>query len=140
MALPVRLSIPSIGVGLTATRAMDVPTDWHHVGWFNLGPRPGESGSAVIAGHLDSSTGPAVFWDLKKLRIGDDVSIITGSGTTQTFRVTRTAVYTTKTAPLTELFGTASGAHLNLITCAGSWDKAQGKYDERLAVYTEKVE
>ena len=82
--VPVRLKIPSIKVdaavehvGLTADGAMDVPKDYDNTAWYRLGPRPGEPGNAAIAGHVDSSkkNGRAVFWDLTKLKPGDEVFV-----------------------------------------------------------------
>src|SRR4051812_34701143 len=79
---PVRVKIPIIGVdaaveqvGKTPDGAMDVPHDYSETAWYNLGPRPGEPGNAVIDGHVDSTTGKAVFWDLRKLTRGDRIVV-----------------------------------------------------------------
>lgn len=84
-ATPVRLTIPVIGVnttlirlGLTASGAMQVPSDWSVAGWYTGSPRPGAIGPAVIVGHIDSRTGPAVFYRLAGLRRGDKVYVRTG--------------------------------------------------------------
>lgn len=126
-------------VGLTPDGAMDVPKKWEDVAWYNGGPPPGEEGNSVIAGHLDSKTGPAVFWDLNKLRPGDIVTIMTDRGTTVRFKVRETVVYDKDNAPLMQIFGPTDGAHLNLITCAGAWNNGQAEYDKRMVVYTDKV-
>src|SRR5579862_3543761 len=75
---PVQLIIPGIhvnapveAVGITPDGSMDVPSQWNDAAWFEPGYRPGEDGNAVIVGHLDSLTGPALFWDLGKLKLGD---------------------------------------------------------------------
>ena len=146
--LPVRLAIdtgrvrvdaPVEYVGLTPDGAMGTPDGWWNVAWYRLGPRPGEPGNAVLAGHLDSTAGPAVFWDLERLNPGDIVSVIDDRGQTIHFRVTRTQVYYTDDAPLNEIFGPAQGSHLNLITCDGSFDPAAGVYDRRLVVFTDRI-
>src|SRR5947209_11124825 len=86
VGLPVRLRIPAIEVdaeveqvGLTPDEAMDVPRDPHHVAWYNLGPRPGEWGNAVIDGHVDyHGIGPVVFWRLHELQAGDELIVVGG--------------------------------------------------------------
>jgi hypothetical protein len=148
VGLPLRLSIntgsvqvdaPVEYVGLTPERAMETPDGWWNVGWYELGPRPGEVGNAVLAGHLDSTTGPAVFWDLAKLQIGDKVSVTDEFGDTIRFVVRRMEVYGATDAPLNLIFGPTEGAHLNLITCQGTFQGSAG-YDSRLVVFTDRVE
>jgi sortase A len=141
--LPLALRIPAIGVdapieqvGLTAEGAMDTPKDWWNVGWYSPGVRPGETGNAVIAGHFDSDTGAAVFWKLGKLKPGDSMDVTDDRGETHTFVVDRLARFDDSNAPMQEIFGTASGTHLNLITCAGVWDAKAHRYGKRLVVFT----
>src|SRR5436309_9836621 len=100
---PVRLIIPAIAinapveeVGTQANADLATPTHdpWQDVGWYSLGPQPGERGSAVIDGHLDRPGGfPAVFWHLRDLRVGDEVLVKNSSGKTLRFRVTRVELY-----------------------------------------------
>lgn len=141
---PTRLRIPAIGVdasvesvGLTADGAMDVPKDYANVAWYNLGPKPGAAGNAVIDGHVDSKTGPAVFWDLRKLRPGDEVFVLGSDGIERRFVVTAMQVYKRDVAPLERIFGAAPGTHLNLITCDGVFDRTRKEYDSNLIVYTD---
>lgn len=145
-ANPVRLVIPSIGVnasvetvGILNNGDLATPTHnpWEGVGWFVSGPRPGESGSAVIDGHLDRPGGyPAVFWNLRNMQVGATVMVITANGKTLSFRVTRVTLYPPQAAPIQEIFGNASGTYLNLITCAGDWIPSQHQTTLRLVVYT----
>ncbi len=146
VGLPTRLKIPGIGVdtailslGLTANGAMDVPKSPTEVAWFNLGPRPGKSGSAVIAGHYDwTNNMPAVFANIHKLRIGDKIYIEDEKGVITAFVVSKTRVYG-KDEIVPEVFISNDGkARLNLITCTGSWNKAEKTYSNRLVVFTEK--
>lgn len=141
---PTRLRIPSIGVdasvesvGLTADGAMDVPKNYANVAWYNLGPKPGAPGNAVIDGHVDSKTGPAVFWDLRKLRPGDEIFVIGVDGVERRFVVTAMQVYKRDAAPLEQIFGAAPGTHLNLITCDGVFDRTRKEYDSNLIVYAD---
>lgn len=143
---PTRLKIPAINVdaavipvGLTSDGTMDVPSDPAEVAWFRLGPRPGEIGSAVIDGHYDwIQNAPAVFDDLHTLHKGDEVSVEDGNGVITTFVVREIRIYG-KDDDASEVFGSDDGtAHLNLITCAGVWNKAEKTYSERLIVFTDK--
>jgi LPXTG-site transpeptidase (sortase) family protein len=135
----IRVNAPVEYVGLTAERAMEAPKGWWNVGWYERGPKPGEQGNAVIAGHLDSESGPAVFWQLDKIRVGDEVRVVDVQGSTIRFRVREIQVYFNEDAPLTKIFGHTDGAHLNLITCDGFFDRNAGIYDRRLVVYTDRV-
>ncbi len=141
---PARLRIPAIkvdatveSVGLTSKGAMDVPKDPDNVAWYNLGPRPGEKGSAVLAGHFNWYDGKtAVFQHLKNLRKGDLVSVETDKGTILTFMVREIRIYHPgEYAP--EVFLKRDGIHLNLVTCGGAWDASQEIYIERLVVFTD---
>jgi sortase A len=147
VALPQRLVIPKLkvdafveSVGLTPKRDMDVPTKWQDVGWYKFGPRPGEVGNSVIAGHFDSETGPAVFWKLKQLQEGDEYSVMDADGKEHHFRVTDVQVYNADTAPIDLIFGPSDKPMLNLITCGGVWNTTTRRYEERLAVFGELID
>ena len=142
--LPVRLIIPKIKVdanvlhlGLTKEGNMDVPPDHVNVSWYKYGPHPGETGSAVIAGHLEGVKEFGVFINLGKLVAGDTISILDDKGVTTVFTVRETRLYSQNERP-TEVFNDANGAHLNLITCTGTWSNAQQRYSKRLVVFTDK--
>ena len=146
IGLPKRLKIPSIKVdapveyvGLTSDGAMDVPKDAVNVGWFNLGRRPGENGSAVIAGHFGTINNvPQVFNNLHKLRKDDKIYIEDDKGVNIIFVVREIQRYG-KDDDSSGIFGSSDGkAHLNLITCAGVWNKAEKTFSERLVVFTHK--
>ncbi len=144
---PVRLVIPNLAVdapveyvGLTSDGAMDTPERPADVAWYKLGPKPGETGSAVIAGHVDWKDGtPAVFANLEKLKPKDRLEIIDDQGKSHLFEVTGSRIYAADaTAP--EIFASAIGNHLNLITCSGVWNKAKQSYTTRLVIFTDLVE
>ncbi len=140
---PMRLEIPSINVnaaveyvGITPKGAMDVPINTVDVGLFKFGAYPGESGSAVIAGHYDSVTGaPGVFANLNKLKKGDNVYISYANGITLTFVVRESHTYVPGYAE--DVFNGKTGVHLNLITCDGMWDAGKKSYTKRLVVFTD---
>jgi sortase A len=142
-ALPVRLQIPSIKidaaieyVGLTGSGSMDVPQRLADVAWYKFGPRPGDLGNAVIAGHRGRPhLIPIVFDNLYKVRKGDLVNVRESDGRIISFVVRSTHIYgANESAP--EVFGDTSGSHLNLITCI--WNNAKRVFDKRLVVFTDR--
>jgi len=142
--VPTRIKIPKIQVdaifehvGLTLTGAMGVPSGPTNVAWFDLGQRPGEYGSAVIAGHFGWKNGiPAVFDHLDELEIGDKVYVIDDKSVTRVFAVTKIRSFDGE-ADATDIFiSTDKQAHLNLVTCKGVWNKSEKSYAERLVVFT----
>lgn len=143
---PVRIKIPIINVdgavenvGLTPGGAMDVPATPAGVAWYELGPRPGEIGSAVLAGHSGyKNNQPAVFDDLYKLKTGDEILSEDGNGVITIFVVRETKTYNPD-AYATEVFISNDGlAHLNLITCVGEWNKEKETHSKRLVVFADK--
>jgi len=145
--LDMRLAIPKINVnavvesvGLTHDGSMDAPKGPTNVALFNRGPRPGEKGSAVITGHYGQweDGKDSVFDDLHTLKKGDIIHVEHGDGTTVSFVVRELRTYA-EYDDATEVFGSSDGeAHLNLITCAGTWDKPTNTYSHRLVVFTDK--
>ncbi len=143
--LPVRLKIPSIGVnslvesvGITQDGTMGVPNNPSGVGWFDLGPRPGEMGNAVIAGHLNTEEdAEGVFTHLHTLKIGDRLYIEDSAGISHTFNVRESRTYDPGHAD--DVFALSDSAHLNLITCAGTWNEENNSYTKRLVVFADNI-
>ena len=134
-AAPTRLRIPAIGVDSTlgqldkkADGTMDVPSDFNQPGWYARGPAPGEKGPAVILGHLDSYTGPAVFWRLSVLHAGDVIEVDREDGSKVTFKVTRIASFSVDSFPTAEIYGPSAGPELRLITCDGTYSLTRRQY------------
>jgi len=145
-ARPVSLTIPLIGVktqlvklGLTADGALQVPSSTTVAGWYTGGPRPGAIGSAVIVGHVDSLTGPGVFYRLSELRPGNRIFVLRADGTTVAFRVTAVQAYQKDYFPTHEVYGPTPDAELRLITCGGDFDPATGHYLSNVVVYATEV-
>jgi sortase A len=145
---PVRIKIPSIQVnavirevGKTPSGAMGVPELPRDTAWYKLGPKPGENGSAVIAGHVDWWYGvTGVFKNLKKLKPGDRILVEDDQGTSYAFIVRKSHTYGLKD-DTTEVFRSSDRtAYLNLVTCAGVWDRVFKMYSKRLVVFAEKVD
>lgn len=146
--VPVKVTIPSIGVeteiesvAMDSKGRMDVPKNADNTAWFNPGYRPGQNGNAVLAGHFDKEDGsPAVFWDIKKLKKGDEIVVTDEKGDEKTFAVTGIEQYPYDAFPIKEVFGEASTSMLNLITCQGEWDEQSKNYSDRMVVYSQLVE
>lgn len=141
-ASPIAVEIPSIGVrsdlselGLDKTGAIEAPRDFDVAGWFSLGPQPGQPGPAVIAGHVDSWDGPAVFYRLHELAAGDEVIVHRADGTAVRFTVTDAQSYPKSAFPADSVYGPVPGPELRLITCGGAFDTSQRQYLENFVVY-----
>jgi sortase A len=145
--LPQVLQIPHINVqaavepvGLDQDRRMDVPKAYQNVAWFRFGPDPGEVGSAVIAGHLDSPQGAAVFAKLDELKPGDEIVVRDYLNLPKVFEVEKVELYSDQNFPISEVFEKADARRLNLITCAGTFDRAKQLYSDRLVVFSKLKE
>ena len=141
-ALPVRLQIPAIAVSTPLVRlgrlpdgSIEVPHDWNTAGWYDKGPRPGQPGPAVILGHVDSKTGPAVFFRLRALRPRDVVRVGLADGRILVFRVQRVERYPKDKFPTEAVYLPTLNRELRLITCGGEFDYAAGSYRDNIVVY-----
>lgn len=145
--LPIFLKIPKINVnatvipmGITKDGAMEAPDGPKDVGWFKLGSRPGDIGSAVIDGHYGywKSGAGSVFDDLNKLRKGDEIYVEDENGTTATFVVQKILIYD-PSDDTSSLFNSSDGlSHLNLITCEGTWNETLKTYSDRLVIFADR--
>jgi Sortase domain len=141
-APPAQLSIPAIGVqtpltrlGLGSDGTLQVPSDPSVAGWYALGPRPGEPGASVIAGHVDSWERPAVFYRLGELSPGSFVRIGLTNGTQVRFRVYAVREFAKAAFPSNLVYGPTQDAELRLITCGGPWDTQTGHYLDNVVVF-----
>jgi sortase (surface protein transpeptidase) len=140
------LSIPAIGVsgtllslGLKQTGGVQVPPNTAQAGWFNLGASPGQIGSAVILGHVDSHLGPGVFFRLRTLQPGDHVDVALADGVTTHFVVDSSATYLKSQFPSQQVYGSHNNSALQLVTCGGTFDTQTGHYLSNIVVYTSLV-
>jgi hypothetical protein len=139
---PVRLQIPRLGIDATLGRVglrfdgtIDVPLEWNQPAWYTGGPAPGTTGPAVIVGHLDSATGPAIFWWLATLRRGDPIAVTRDDGSVLAFRVTAVGDYPSAQFPTDAVYGATADSQLRLITCAGTWDRSAHQYTHNVVVF-----
>jgi sortase family protein len=144
--LPVALRIPAIGVrtglirlGLTRQGALQVPGSPSVAGWYTSSPRPGQIGSSVIAGHIDSYLGPGVFYRLRELHPGNRIYVRQADGRLAVFRVNRVHQYPKAHFPTAAVYGPAPDAELHLITCGGTFDYATHSYRSDVVVYSTQV-
>ena len=142
VAGPTSLAIPAIGVrtqlvrlGLTASGALQVPPTAAVAGWYTGSPRPGAIGAAVIAGHIDSASGPGVFFRLRLLRPGELVYVRRADGSLAVFRITAVHSYLKARFPTSAVYGPVPDAQLRLITCGGAFDQATGHYLSNIIVF-----
>ncbi|MEU0213248.1 class F sortase [Streptomyces canus] len=132
---PDRVRIPAIGVdaplmGLALTRggSLDVPPAGRKnlAGWYEAGTTPGETGTAIVAGHVDNAEGPAVFYDLGALRKDSAIEVDRRDGSVAVFTVDAVEVYDAKDFPDEKVYGTASRPELRVITCGGGYSRSTG--------------
>jgi sortase (surface protein transpeptidase) len=138
---PVRLRIPSKGIdsalqrlGLAADGTIAAPTKWQVAGWYDKGPRPGQAGPAVIVGHIDSRSGPAVFFRLPQLRPGDVIYVDRTDGSTARFKVTTHRQFPKNQFPADLVYSPTLKPSLLLITCGGTFDHTTGHYRDNIVV------
>ncbi|WP_233583807.1 class F sortase [Micromonospora sp. CV4] len=147
-AAPVRVQIPAIGVraevvpvGADAAGVLEVPPLDRPTlaGWYRHGVSPGETGNAVVVGHVDSPAGPAVFFDLGRLRAGQEIQITRADARVTTFTVDGVRSYPKEHFPTTLVYGPSDIAGLRLITCGGRFDAGTGNYVDNIVVFATRT-
>lgn len=144
VAPPVRLQVPAIGVdsqlmplGLKDDGSLEVPPSGFPAGWFTGGPRPGEVGPAVMAGHVDWGGSRGVFYDLRSLTPGDAITVTRADGSTVAFAVVSVAQFPKDAFPTDAVYGDLDHPALRLITCGGSFDRAARSYVDNIVVFAD---
>ncbi len=143
---PVTLSIPVLGIssavgtlGLQPDHQVMVPTSAHVVDWYIDGPTPGQIGSAVILGHVDSFRGPGTFFYLKNLKAGNAITVKLANGNVVHFAVVSVVQYSKTSFPDRLVFGSHGFQSLELVTCGGTFDHATGHYESNIVVFSRFV-
>jgi sortase family protein len=139
---PTAVRIPAIGVRAGVERLrldpagrLRSPRDPSRAGWWAGGPVPGDLGAAVVAGHLDSLTGPALFWRLSQLGPGDVVRVARSDGRSVAFVVDSVRLFAAADFPTAQVYGPTPDRALRLITCGGSFDAQRGHYRDNVVVF-----
>lgn len=146
VARPVHVEMPSVGIssdlerlGLDDSGVMEAPSAWETAGWFRGGPRPGEQGPAVILGHVDSTSGPAVFYRLHDLERGDRIRVTRADGSVAVFEVDRKEQHPKARFPTADVYFPTLEPALRLVTCSGDFDRSAGSYRDNLVVFATLV-
>jgi hypothetical protein len=146
VARPRWIRIPAIGVsapvgpiGLNEDRTIQVPREFGKGGWYRLGPKPGERGPAVIVGHVDSKSGPAVFYRLRELKPGNRILVRRADGSTARFRVNGLERWPKSEFPTRRVYGRTRGPVLRLVTCSGNFDASAGHYVDNTIVFASRL-
>ncbi|MGK4583414.1 class F sortase [Kitasatospora sp. HPMI-4] len=141
---PTRIRIPQLSIeapftelGLDAAGALEVPPadNPNLVGWYREGPTPGERGTSVLAGHVDTTKGAAVFLMLYTLAPGNTVEITRADGTVAVFAVDAVKTYPKNAFPDNEVYADTPDAQLRLITCGGMYDRKLKDYTENIVAF-----
>ncbi len=137
VAVPaITIEAPTLDLGLDRKGQLGVPPvdDPEKVGWYARGPAPGERGTAVLVGHRDTLTGPAVFLDLGALGPGNTVRVARADGRVAVFTVDKVRTYRKSAFPDKEVYGSTGRPELRLLTCGGAYDRKSG-YDANIVVF-----
>lgn len=140
---PVSLRIAAIDLavpfgaplGLNEDGTVGVPDDYEQVGYYAYGPTPGELGPAVVLGHVDSYEGPAIFYSLGQLSVGDEIEIERLDNSVAVFEVTKLERHQQGAFPTEAVYGNINFAGLRLITCSGTFDRGEQRYSHNLVVF-----
>ncbi|MGW5044363.1 class F sortase [Streptomyces griseoluteus] len=132
----IRVNAPLMGLSLTPSGSLDVPppAEKNLAGWYEAGTTPGDTGTAVVAGHVDNTEGPAVFYDLGALRRGATIEVDREDATTAVFTVDSVEVYSAKNFPDSKVYGASSRPELRVITCGGGYSRSTG-YQGNVVVF-----
>jgi len=124
----IRVNAPLMALALTAGGSLDVPpaSKKNLAGWYEAGTVPGETGTAIVAGHVDNAEGPAVFYDLGALRRGSAIEVDRRDGSVAVFTVDAVEVYDAKHFPDEKVYGAAKRPELRVITCGGGYSRSTG--------------
>ncbi|MFH8342260.1 class F sortase [Streptomyces sp. AM6-12] len=145
---PTRLVIPKIGVDAPFTQLTLAPTgqlepppaaDTNLVGWYAKGAAPGEKGTAIIAGHVDTKVSAAVFVNLDQLDTGDRFSVERADGRTANFVVDSAETFAKDDFPSDRVYADTPRPEARLITCAGDYDHTAKDYTDNLVVFAHLV-
>ena len=131
----IEVEAPVVPLGLREDGKIEVPSGPDETGWWLGGPEPGEPGPAVILGHVDSTEGPAVFFDVRYLKVGDEIHIDREDGSTLTYVVDTSERHPKDDFPTDEVYGPTEQPTLRLVTCGGEYDFDVRSYRDNVIVF-----
>ncbi|MFF4903835.1 class F sortase [Streptomyces sp. NPDC001260] len=132
----IRVDAPLMGLGLTRSGSLGVPPagEKNLAGWYEAGTTPGETGTAIVAGHVDNADGPAVFYDLGAVKKGSAIDVDRRDGSTARFTVDAVEVYKAAGFPDQKVYGAVDRPELRVITCGGGYSRSTG-YQGNVVVF-----
>lgn len=130
---------PLVGLHIQGDQSLSVPNQFGDIGWWDAGPRPGAPGAVVVAAHVTSRAGPAIFARLKELSPGDQVMVDRADKTTAVFQVVDKRSYSRSTFPDEVVYRTTGKSSLHLVTCDGTFNASLGQYPDNLVVFADLV-
>ena len=143
---PTRIRIPALGIdrrpvplGVLDDGSLEAPHRYNDVGWWKDGPLPGSGGNTVVVGHVDSKTGPAVFYGLASLQRGDHVAMTRRDAPAIQFRVRSVQRFPVTDLPADRVYRRDGPSGLVLITCGGEYDHAAGRYLDNVVVFADRA-
>jgi len=128
-----------IDLGLNSDGTLEVPKDYSESGWYTGRPVPGELGPSIVVGHVDSTEGPAVFYELRNLEVGDLIEVDRSDGLIAWFKVSEIILVDKVAFPTERVYGPTDAPELRLITCGGSFDKEARSYRGNLIVFADHL-
>ncbi|TDC83221.1 class F sortase [Micromonospora sp. KC606] len=137
--IDVRAPVHHVGIAPDGSIGVPDAARAQEAGWYDQGPAPGQYGPAVIVGHVDTSSGPAVFHGLRNLRDGDEVEVTREDGKVAVFEVDQVQRHGKENLPVDEVYGDFSRPNLRLITCGGRWVGGDTGYADNVVVYASLV-
>lgn len=145
---PKYIDIPAIKVpttrimqlGVAKNNQIAAPRNVYDAGWYDRSAKPGQSGAMFIYGHVSSWQAKGVFYNLKKLKSGDQMTVTNGTNHVFVYKVIRTKTYPYNAVNMNEVLSpVGSRPGLNLMTCSGRLIKGTSEFSERLVVFTSLV-
>jgi len=140
--VPLSVRIPSVGItsplvrlGLNPDHTLQVPDDFAVAGWYIYRPVPGNPGPAVLAGHVDSKRGPAVFYRLRDVPIGSTIEVDRSDRSVARFTVYAKEQDPKRAFPTARVYGPTTGSELRVITCGGTFNRSIGHYNDNIIVF-----
>lgn len=143
---PVKIAVPALGidsslvnVGKNPDDTLEVPKDAQDPAWYRLSPTPGELGPSIIVGHVDSETGPGIFWKLNQLQKDQIIEVTRSDNQVARFKVTEVKQFEQNNFPTQEVYGNINHSGLRLITCGGVFNRTTQSYSHNTVVYAELI-
>ena len=128
-----------VDLGQNADGTVEVPSRFHLVGWYKFAVSPGQVGPSVFLGHVDSQSGPGVFYRLGQLRIGDRVVVKRRDGRSVVFAITGVREYSKASFPSIDVYGNTSTPTIRLVTCGGAFDSVTRHYLSNIVAFGERI-